>query len=101
LALPRAWLADGQTPAIERAATHFGPVSLRFESRANAGQITAVVDPPTRRAPKQILLRFRHPEGTPLRRVEVNGRPWDQFDARREWVALPALTNRTTVTAFY
>lgn len=101
LALPRAWLADGEAPAIERAATHFGPMSLRFESRAHAGQITAIVEPPTRRAPKQILLRFRHPEEKPLRRVEVHGRAWDQFDARREWVVLPALTNRTIVTAFY
>ncbi len=101
MALPRAWLTDGQQVAIERAATHFGPLSLRFESHARAGRITAVLDPPTRRAPRQILLRFRHPEEQPLRRIEVNGRPWDRFDPRREWVELPALTQQTTVTAFY
>ena len=50
-------------------------MSLQFESKAGSGQITAMVDPPTRRAPKQILLRFRHPEQKPIRRVEVNGKP--------------------------
>ncbi len=101
MALPRAWLADGQKVSIERAATHFGPMSLWFESQANAGRITAVIEPPTRRAPRQVLLRFRHPDAKPLRAVEVNGRPWDKFNAGKEWVELPALTGPTTVTAVY
>jgi hypothetical protein len=126
MALPRAWLADGEKVAIERAATHFGPMSLRFESKANSGQITAVVEPlgdrglaepakaagpraaaefqpalSLRRAPKQILLRFRHPGEKPIQRVEVNGQPWTNFDAGKEWVELPKLKGRTTVTAFY
>jgi hypothetical protein len=101
LALPRAWLADGEKVSIERAATHFGPMSLRFESQAARGRITAVLEPPTRRAPRQILLRFRHPEARTIQRVEVNGRPWDRFNADKEWVELPALTTSTTVTVFY
>ncbi len=101
MALPRAWFADGQTPSIERAATHFGPMSLRFESRADRGRITAVMDPPMRRAPKQALLRFRHPTGKRIARVEVNGKAWPNFDAAKEWVELPRMEGRTEVTAFY
>ncbi len=101
MALPRAWLADGEKPSIERAATHFGPMSLRFESKAKSGQITAVIEPPTRRAPKQIFLRFRHPEARPIQRVEVNGQPWDKFDPQKEWVELPKLAAKTIVTAFF
>jgi len=101
LALPRAWLADGEAVSIERAATHFGPMNLRFESKAASGRITAVVDPPTRRAPKQVLLRFRHPEQKPIQRVEVNGQAWDRFDPAREWVELTGMASRADVTAFY
>lgn len=116
MALPRAWLAEGERPAIERAATHFGPLSLRFESNVNSGQIAAVFEPgrtlappggegrgqgALRRTPKQILLRFRHPTEKPIQRVEVNGKAWDKFDSKKEWVELPKLEGRTTVTAFY
>jgi hypothetical protein len=101
MAIPRAWLADGEQPSIERAATFFGPMSLRFESKAKTGSITAVVEPPTRRTPKQTVLRFRQPEGKPIQRVEVNGKPWVRFDAKKEWVDLTGLRGATTVTAFY
>lgn len=101
LALPRAWLADGQRPSIEHAATHFGPMSLRFESKAASGSIAARIDPPTRRPPKTTYLRFRHPEAKRLQRVELDGRPWDKFDPDKEWVELPSLSQPTTVTAFY
>ena len=116
MALPRAWLADGKKPSIERAETHFGPMSLRFESKANSGQIIAVVEPlpsrvPTggegrgegafRRPPRQIRLRFRHPDAKPIQRVEVNGQPWAKFDPNKEWVELPKIEGKTTVTAFF
>lgn len=94
MAIPRAWLAGGQSPAIERAATHFGPMSLRFSSQATDGSITAVYDPPTRRAPARAFLRFRHPEERPITRVTIDGKPWQAFDARRELTELPKLENR-------
>lgn len=101
MAVPRAWLTDGQSPAIERAATHFGPMNLRFESKANSGSITAVVEPPTRRTPKQVLLRFRHPQAKPIQRVELNGQSWTKFDPKKEWVDLPKVEGTLTVTAFH
>ena len=101
MALPRAWLADGEAPAIERAATHFGPMTLRFRSEADQGRIRAVVDLPVRRVPRQTLLRFRHPEGKPMHRVEVNGRAWDRFDVAREWVDLTSQESHLEVTAYY
>jgi hypothetical protein len=101
MAVPRYWLADGGTPAIERAATHFGPMSLRFESQAAQGRITAILDPPTRRAPRQTCLRFRHPQEKPIVRVTVNGQAWTKFDAKRELVELPPLPERATIIAYY
>jgi hypothetical protein len=101
LALPRAWLADGQRPSIERAATHFGPMSLQYESRAASGSIAAQFDPPTRRVPERTYLRFRHPDVKPIRRVEINGRAWDKFDPDKEWVELPRGDGKLRVRVFY
>jgi hypothetical protein len=101
MALPRAWLASGEKVAIERAATHFGPMSLKFESQADQGTISAVIDPPMRRAPARALLRFRHPDAKPIRRVEINGAPWLRFDPAKEWVELLPLKTSARITAFY
>jgi len=100
-AIPRYWLADGRTPAIRNAATRFGPMSLEFESRAAAGKITATLDPPRRRPPDRIFLRFRHPDKARMSKVLVNGKPWPDFDPAKEWGVLPALTERTIVEAVY
>ena len=86
-AIPRYWLAPGKSVGIERAATHFGPLSLRVSS--HAGQLKAVLTPPTRNPPETIYLRLRHPQGKPLKTVTVNGKPYERFDPEKEWVVLP------------
>ena len=50
--IPRYWLKGGRTIGIERAATHFGPMSLTISSETDESQIKAVLTPPerTRRA---------------------------------------------------
>ncbi|GMU24029.1 MAG: hypothetical protein AMXMBFR13_41060 [Phycisphaerae bacterium] len=88
-AVPRYWLADGKHVTIERAASHFGPLSLRIHSAAGKGEIKATVSPPERNRPRSMYVRLRHPEGKPMKRVTVNGRNWDKFDAQKEWVILP------------
>jgi hypothetical protein len=87
-AIPREWLKNGRTVGIERAASHFGPLSLRIESQAAAGRIKATVALPGRTHPRNVYLRIRHPESKPIRSVTVNGKPYDQFDAEKEWVVL-------------
>jgi len=88
-AIPRYWLADGRRVAIERAATHFGPLSLQITSQVAQGRITSRLSPPQRTPPKTIYLRLRHPDGKPMRSVTVNGRPHDRFDVKKEWIILP------------
>jgi len=60
-----------------------------------------VLVPPVRRPPARIFLRFRHPESKAIAKVTVEGKPWTRFDAKREWVELPVLKERTTITAHY
>jgi hypothetical protein len=74
---------------------------MSMKSRAAKGRITMTIDPPTRNLPPTIYARFRHPEGKSMNRVTVNGKPWDKFDAEKEWVVLPGLTGKTVVVAYY
>jgi len=41
--IPRYWLAGGRSVGIDRAATHFGPMSLTISSNADAPEIKAVL----------------------------------------------------------
>jgi hypothetical protein len=94
-AIPRYWMADGKSAGIERAASFFGPLSVRYTSEAGQGRIKAVVTPPTRNRPKSILVRFRHPDGKPIKSATVNGQAYDKLDAAKEWVILPGAVEGT------
>ncbi len=54
------------------------------------------------RRPQSLRVRLRHPDGTPIGRVTVNGRPWNAFDPSREWVEIKAVdTSHYDIVAFY
>ncbi len=89
-AAPRAWLADGKKIEVKNAPTWFGDVSFEVRSHASTGTIEASVRLDGRQPSQAILLRLRHPESKPIRRVTVNGRDWRDFDPGKEWVKLPA-----------
>jgi hypothetical protein len=84
------WLKDGLTVAVTNVPTQFGPASYRIASRVKKGFIEAHIEPPTRSAPKAIVLRLRHPEGKPIKKVTVNGKRHKNFDAQRETITLPS-----------
>ncbi|MBM3335358.1 hypothetical protein FJY63_11915, partial [Candidatus Sumerlaeota bacterium] len=100
-AIPRYWLADGQKISIEKAATHFGYVSVSIVSHSDEGRIEMQIAPPRRNRPRQVYARFRHPQSRPIVRVEVNGKPWSNFDSKSEQVRLGRLSEPTRVVAYY
>ena len=65
------------------------------------GKINATVEMPTRKAPKEVVLRFRHPKSAPIKAVTVNGKPWAEFSKDKETIALKGLTGTVAVTAQY
>ena len=87
-AIPRYWLTQGRRVGIDRAASHFGPLSLWITSRADQGEILAKLTPPERNRPQTIYLRLRHPQSKPIRSVTLNGKDHDKFDAEKEWIVL-------------
>jgi len=100
-ATPRAWLAQGKKIIVKNAPTHFGTVGYEIVSHADANEITARVDMPSRKAPEAVLLRLRHPKAALIKSVTVNGQPWAEFDAGQEVVRLKGLRNTVRVTARY
>ena len=82
------WLRDGQRVSVKNAPTRFGEVSYQVQSHANKGYIEATINPPTPQAPRNLVLRLRHPEGKPMRAVTVNGKPYSDFDSQEETVRI-------------
>jgi hypothetical protein len=87
-AIPRAWLQAGKQIEVKNAPTFFGPVSLTIEGE-NSNQIKATVEISDRNLPRQLLVRFRHPQEKPIRSVVVDGEAWKNFDVKKEFVIIP------------
>jgi hypothetical protein len=56
---------------------------------------------PARKAPKEVVLRFRHPKAAPIKNVAVNGKPWTEFNQDKETITLMGLNGTVAVTAQY
>jgi hypothetical protein len=97
--LPRAWVGSERGVAIRGAATHFGPMSFALRAEEGGRRIVAEIDPPVRRPPAKIVVRFRHPGAARLLGVTVNDTPVETFDADKEWVVLPGRREHTVVVA--
>src|SRR5208337_1010895 len=80
---PSSLARPGQRIVVRRAPSHFGMVSYEILSDVEAGKITATVDLPSRRPPRTVRLRLRHPRAARIRAVEVNGAPWKLPPGRR------------------
>jgi hypothetical protein len=100
-ATPRAWLEQGKRISMRNSPTHFGTLAYEIVSDVDNGKISATVEMPSRKAPKEVLLRLRHPKAAPIKNVTINGRESKEFDAAREVVRLSNFTGRVAVTVSY
>jgi hypothetical protein len=100
-ATPRAWLEQGRKIAVKNAPTHFGPTAYKIVSDVDNGRITATVELPSRKPPREVTLRFRHPKSAPIKSVTVNGNNWTDFDPAKEFIRLQGLTGTVAVRATY
>ena len=100
-ATPRAWLEQGKKISVKNAPTYFGTVAYEIVSDVDNGKINATVEIPARTAPKEVVLRFRHPKSAPITSVTVNGKEWKDFNKDKETITLKDLTGTVAVTATY
>jgi hypothetical protein len=85
---PRAWFQDGKKITFTAAPTHFGKISCTVVSEVSRGRIEALIRPPSRNVWGALKLRLRHPDGLPIQRVTVNGKPWQAMNAKHELITL-------------
>jgi hypothetical protein len=100
-ATPRAWLEQGKKIAVKNSPTYFGTVAYEIVSDADNGKLTATIDLPTRKPPKEVILRLRHPKAAPIKSVTVNGKEWKDFDPARELVRLSNVAGKVEATVNY
>jgi hypothetical protein len=109
------WLASGAVALPLHASEVFqfrASVTVAYEivSDVDNGKISATVEMPSRlpapdkggqagKAPKEVVLRFRHPKSAPIKAVTVNGKPWPSYDKDKETITLRGLTGTVAVTA--
>jgi len=98
---PRVWLEQGKKIAVKNAPTYFGTLAYEIVSEVDNGKITATVEIPSRKSPKSVIVRFRHPQAKPIKSVMVNGKGWTGFDKDKEVIELVGLTGKVVVTAGY
>ncbi|MBI3920223.1 MAG: NPCBM/NEW2 domain-containing protein [Armatimonadetes bacterium] len=95
------WLKEGLSVSVRNAPTRFGKVSYRITSHVSQGYIQAIIEPPARTTPREIVIRLRHPGGKRVRSVTVNGIRHKQFDAAKECIHLRPSAGTITVRANY
>ena len=100
-ATPRAWLQQGKKISVKNAPTCFGALAYEIVSDVDNGKINATVEMPSRKAPKEVVLRFRHPKSASIKSVTVDGKPWTEFNKDKETITLKGLTGNVAVTAQY
>ena len=86
---------------VSKSPSYFGELGYRIESFVNQGRIEAVVRPPSRQRPANLYLRLRHPKRLLLKHVTVNGQPWKDFNAAKEWIKLPKQKSELNIVAYY
>jgi hypothetical protein len=95
--IPRRWLAAGEKIEARGAPTYFGPVSYRME--ATESGVEARVELPARNPCKAAWLVVRAPGGKRLRAVEIDGKPWQDFDPALERIHLPVKAGPMRIVA--
>jgi len=96
-AIPRAWFAQSEPFQANDVATPFGNVSVTYEPNPKATACKAIVTFDPTQPPRQVLLRFRTPNKTPLRAVKINGVATAPVDAERGDVDISGFKGTTTV----
>jgi hypothetical protein len=100
-AIPREWFTQDETLEAQRVVTRFGQVSVAYHPHLKDHKIEATADLSLWRAPKQTLLRIRHPEKLPIKSVTMNGKAYKRFDAAKGDIDLTGLAGHISVEASY
>jgi hypothetical protein len=84
---PRAWFGPGQSFGVRKMASFFGPVTYRVASEASL--VTVRVELDERRAPRELVVHLRRPDGRAIQWITVNGGDHAAYEAETVNVSSP------------
>lgn len=97
--IPSWWLNQSDKSIdIRQAPTTSGPIS--FNAGRLRDRIKALIDLPEPAPDKTVRIYFPLPTGSRMTRVEINGKPWKQFDPAKSLLLFSGLSGRVEVLAF-
>ncbi|MGI6574198.1 MAG: hypothetical protein ACOX19_12585 [Fermentimonas sp.] len=97
--VPRRWLEDGKDIKVKKAQTCFGPVDYNIESHVSKGYIKTEFSLSVKKQPSAIRLKLRHPDQRKIKKVEVNGKNWVDFE--EEVINLYSFGGDLSVVTYY
>ncbi|MFT3750720.1 MAG: hypothetical protein QM768_20580 [Agriterribacter sp.] len=100
-AIPRQWLNKGKKIEVRNAPTYFGKTSFYMYGLNSDNEISAIIETPDRNPPRQLIVRFRHPSGKSIESVMLNGKRWENFDVRKEYISIPSPKGKYIISAKY
>ncbi len=96
---PTRWLEAGKKIEVNNAPTYFGPVSYTIEGSDSSVHARVIL--PSRNAIKNPWLVLRLPGGAHFQSVELDGKPWQDFDAATQRIRLPVTNKPIDVSVRY
>ncbi|CAL1518774.1 hypothetical protein MMC2321_02519 [Chitinophaga sp. MM2321] len=97
---PQRWLEPGNKIMLNNAHTEYGKMSYTLQSGQLPGTIEADITLPEKKCEK-VLLFVRAPFKQPIRAVTINGKVWQEWDAKREAITIPQTNKKVHVTIVY
>ena len=98
---PRNWLEPGKNIIVYNTETVFGKVSyeLKCSTKSNTVEATITVLPDL--PDGKVKLFVRSPFEKPIKTVLVNGKAWNNWDARKETIVLPSKVAALNIIVTY
>jgi len=97
---PRRWLEAGQNIELNKGSTAYGELSYSLHSGKLPGTIEANIDLPENRASK-VILYVRSPDGRPIKKVLINGKESQKWNAVKESIEIPQTEKKVQVLVYY
>jgi len=101
-ATPRDWLEDGKRIGVDGAPTRFGTIGYEIRSDMSKGRLHGTLNLPEKGLDATIKIRLRVPGERRMKKVEVNGKTWPNFNPAGEIIVLsPGMKGRTEFRVIY
>jgi hypothetical protein len=98
---PRYWLEPGKIVQLYGVSTVYGEVSYQIKCGSKPNTIEATLTLPKNIPDKKTKLFVRSPFGKQIQSVLINGKVWKNFDAKWEYIILPASHKELHVLVIY